>query len=124
MQIAKCAASKRRRLMMVGKNNMKKGAAMTEPTQKALPVYDNVDTAPFVYFDISPVYGILAGAIQIELASRTLSALADGNVEIKFVTSGRLRCSPTAALNLRNAIDAALKMLDQPQHAPAAARLN
>ena len=124
MQIAKCAASKRRRLMMVGKNNMKKGAAMTEPTQKPLPVYDNVDTAPFVYFDISPVYGILAGAIQIELASRTLSALADGNVEIKFVTSGRLRCSPTAALNLRNAIDSALKMLDQPQHAPAAARLN
>ena len=33
--------------------------------------------------------------------------------------ASRLRCSPTAALNLRNAIDASLKMLEQPQHTPA-----
>jgi hypothetical protein len=26
-----------------------------------------------------------------------------------------LRCTPTAATNLRNALDAALKMLEQPQ---------
>jgi len=37
----------------------------------------------------------------------------------------RLRCSPAAALNLRNAIDTSLKMLEQPQQAPAAtAKLN
>src|SRR6202049_1686861 len=49
----------------------------------------------------------------------------DGNVEIKLVTRGRLRANPTAALNLRNAIDASLKMLEQPQQAPApTAKLN
>jgi hypothetical protein len=99
---------------------------MTEPTEKnELVVYENVDTAPFVYFDLSPTHGIFAGSIQIELAARILNAVPDGSVEIKFITTGRLRCSPTAALNLRNAIDASLKMLEQPQQAPAAtAKLN
>jgi hypothetical protein len=99
---------------------------MTEPAEKSeLIVYENVDIAPFVYFDISPTHGILSGAIQIELAGRILNTAPDGRVEIKFITTGRLRCSPTAALNLRNAIDASLRMLEQPQQAPAAtAKLN
>ena len=47
---------------------------MTEPAEKnELLVYENVDTAPFVYFDLSPTHGILGGAIQIELAARILS---------------------------------------------------
>ena len=63
--------------------------------------------------------------IQIELAARILNAVPDGGVEIKFITTGRLRCSPTAALNLRNAIDAVLKMLEQQQQSPvAAAKMN
>jgi hypothetical protein len=104
----------------------KTGGQMTEPTEKnELIIYKNVDTAPFVYFDISPTHGTLSGAIQIELAARILNTALDGSVEIKFITTGRLRCSPAAALNLRNAIDAALKMLEQPQQAPAAsAKLN
>jgi hypothetical protein len=99
---------------------------MTEPAENnELLIYENVDTAPFVYFDISPTHGILSGAIQIELAGRILNTAPDGHVEVKFITTGRLRCSPTAAMNLRNAIDASLKMLEQPQQAPAAsARLN
>ncbi len=99
---------------------------MTEPTEKnELLIYESVDTAPFVYFDISPAHGIMGGAIQIELASRILNAVPDGSVEIKFITTGRLRCSPTAAMNLRNAIDAALRMMEQPHQAPAAtAKLN
>jgi len=60
------------------------------------------------------------GAIQIELATRILLPGSDA-VLIKFMTSGRLRCSPTAARHLREALDAALKMLDQPQDSPAAA---
>ncbi len=104
----------------------KTGETMTEPAEKSeLIVYENVDTAPFVYFDISPTHGILGGAIQIELAARILNAVPDGGVEIKFITTGRLRCSPTAALNLRNAIDAVLKMLEQQQQSPvAAAKMN
>src|ERR1700680_901722 len=89
---------------------------MTEPTEKnELIMYENVNTAPFVYFDLTPTHGILGGAIQIEVAARMLNAVPDGGVEIKFITTGRLRCSPTAALNLRNAIDASLKMLEQQQ---------
>ena len=88
---------------------------MTEPAEKnELIVYENVDTAPFVYFDLCPTHGILGGAVQIELAARILNAIP-----------GRLRCSPTAALNLRNAIDASLKMLEHPQQSPvAAAKMN
>ena len=97
---------------------------MTEPAEKNV-VYENVDTAPFVYFDLSPTHGILGSStIQIELAARILNAVPDGTVEIKFITTGRLRCSPTAALNLRNAIDASLKMLEQQQAPAATAKLN
>src|ERR1039458_4053508 len=54
---------------------------MTEPAEKHELVYENVDTAPFVYFDISPTHGILSGAIQIELAGRILNTAPDGGVE-------------------------------------------
>ena len=96
---------------------------MTDKSE--IPAYENINTAPVVYFDIAPAHGIMGGIIQIELASRILNAMSDGGVDIKFITTGRLRCSPTAALNLRNALDASLKMLEQQQHAPAAtAKLN
>jgi len=96
---------------------------MTDKTE--IPAYENVNAAPVVYFDIAPAHGIMGGIIQIELASRILNAMPDESVEVKFVTTGRIRCSPTAALNLRNALDASLKMLEQQQHAPAAtAKLN
>ena len=84
-------------------------------------IYVDNSHAPVVSFDIAPAHGVLAGTVQVELASRTLNPLADGSVEIKFVTSGRLRCSPAAAMHLRNSLDAALRMLEQPQPSPAAA---
>lgn len=89
-------------------------------------VYVDNSHAPVISFDIAPAHGVLAGTVQVELASRTLNPLADGSVEIKFVTSGRLRCSPAAALHLRNSLDAALRMLEQPQPTSpaAAAKLN
>jgi hypothetical protein len=99
----------------------KTGEKMTEPAEKGELIYENVDTAPIVYFDIAPAHGVIGGAVQIELAARILNAVSDGSVETKFITSARLRCSPTAALNLRNAIDASLRMiLEQPQQTPAA----
>jgi hypothetical protein len=91
---------------------------MTDKSE--IPAYENVNAAPVVYFDIAPAHGIMGGIIQIELASRILNAMSDGSVDIKFITTGRLHCSPTAALKLRNALDASLKMLEQQQHAPAA----
>jgi hypothetical protein len=91
------------------------------PVSAEFPPYDNASSAPFIYFDIAPTYGIFNGAIQIELASRLLAPNPDGAVEVKFLATGRLRCSPVAAGLLRDAIEAALKMLEQPQQGPAAA---
>ena len=71
--------------------------------------------APVVYFDIVAAYGTMHGSIEAELATRILVPKTDGTTDVKFLSSGRLRCSPTAALQLRNALDAALKMLEQPQ---------
>ena len=51
----------------------------------------------------------------------------DGATEVKFISSGRLRCTANAAANLRNGLDAALKMLEQPDAkttAIAASKLN
>ena len=81
--------------------------------------------APVVYFDIIGAYGTMHGAIEVELATRILVPRADGSTEIKFLSSGRLRCSANAAANLRNSLDAALKMLEQPHADPvAASKLN
>jgi hypothetical protein len=66
------------------------------------------------------------GAIQIELASRVLIPTPDGKVTPEFICTGHLRCSPAAAMLLREALDKALQMLQQPmqQQAVATGKLN
>jgi hypothetical protein len=86
---------------------------------------DTGGMAPLVYFDIVGAYGTFHGAVEIELATRIVIPRSDGSTEVKFLSSGRLRCSAAAAANLRNGVDAALRMLEQPQaHAVAASELN
>jgi hypothetical protein len=86
---------------------------------------DTGSAAPLVYFDIVGAYGTMHGSIEVELATRILVHKPNGATEVKFLSSGRLRCSASAAINLRNALDAALKMLEQPQPDPvAASRMN
>lgn len=86
---------------------------------------DTGGTAPLVYFDIVGAYGTMHGTIEVELATRTLVPKPDGATEVRFLSSGRLRCSAHAATHLRNALDAALKMLEQPQaNAVATSTLN
>jgi hypothetical protein len=75
---------------------------------------DTGAAAPLVYFDIVGAYGTMNGSIEIELATRILIPKGDGSTEVKFISSGRLRCTQNAAVNLRNALDAALKMMEQP----------
>jgi hypothetical protein len=75
---------------------------------------DTGGAAPLVYFDIVGAYGTMNGSIEIELATRILIPKGDGSTEVKFISSGRLRCTQNAAVNLRNALDAALKMMEQP----------
>lgn len=67
--------------------------------------------APFIYFDHAPTFGTQSGAIQVELAARII-APAQGGTRNDFVLTAHLRCSPNAALELRNAIDKALGMLN------------
>jgi hypothetical protein len=100
-----------------------------QPTAKPADlVYEDTGaSAPLVYFDIVGAYGTMNGSIEVELATRILIPRPDGSTEVKFLSSGRLRCTANAAVNLRNGLDAALKMLEQPQAnmaAIAASKLN
>jgi hypothetical protein len=72
------------------------------------------EVAPFIYFDGVPTFGTHNGAIQIELAANTLLPEGQG-VKIDVVMTAHLRCSPAAAIDLRNTIDRALAMLQQGQ---------
>lgn len=87
-------------------------ADTTDPTQT--PIYRSRDNAPFVVFDGVVAHGVMNGAVQIELASRTLIPQSAGELVVEFVAAGHLRCSPASAVALRDALDSALKMLQQP----------
>ena len=91
------------------------------PADAPFPPFHSPDTAPFIYFDLVPTFGTMAGAIQIELAARTLIPLEDGSTRPEFVVTGRLRCSPTAIMSLRDAIDKSLELLKQLQEQPSPA---
>lgn len=98
----------------------------TDSTEKStVPSYDNRNDVPTIYFDIAPAYGVMSGIVQIELGTRILVPHQDDSVDVRFVSCGRLRCSATAAMHLRNALDASLKMLEQPAPNPVgASKLN
>jgi hypothetical protein len=57
----------------------------------------------------------MGGLIEIEPATRILVPQADGSSAVKLISNGRVRCSPDAAMNLRNGLVSALKLLEQPQ---------
>jgi hypothetical protein len=100
---------------------------MSDPTSgaPAAPAYHERPDAPVVYFDLIAAHGVMNGAIQIELACRVLTPGAGTDVTVSFTPSGRLRCSPVAARGLRDSIDAALKMFEEPQQTlTAASKLN
>ncbi|MBI1620369.1 hypothetical protein [Aquamicrobium zhengzhouense] len=92
---------------------------MTEE-KAALVIHPN-DGAPVVYFDETPVFGVLNGAIQIELAAHILHPSGSG-VESRLTATAHLRCSPAAALQLYDAIRKTLEMVSkQPAPAPSGA---
>jgi hypothetical protein len=93
-----------------------------KPTKQAaeLPPYDEVVNAPIVYFDLCGANGVFNGAIMIELSARILTPMVSGGVATKFITTGRLRCSPMAAVALRDALNGSLQMIEQPQQAQTA----
>jgi hypothetical protein len=84
------------------------------PTNNA-SAYGNSSAVPFIYFDGVACHGSLHGVVKIELAARILIPTPDGGVELKFVPTGRLRCSPAAAASLRQSIEIAVKMAQHAQ---------
>ena len=93
---------------------------------EASPLFRESTSAPFIYFDVAPAIGIISGSVQIELVSRTLVPTADGGAQSEFQVTGRLRCSPQAARNLRDALNKVLAMLEAPpsNHAAQGQKLN
>jgi hypothetical protein len=95
------------------------------PGKGQVPTFENRSDVPTIYFDIAPAYGVMSGIVQVELGARILVPHHDDSVDVRFVSCGRLRCSAAAAVHLRNALDASLKMLEQPQPNPVgASKLN
>jgi len=84
--------------------------------------YEDIPTAPMIYFDTPVAQGVTNGAIHIELAGRIMIPIPKSRgVMFKVVTTARLRCSPTAAAMLRKSIDEALKLAQQPATTAAGA---
>ena len=89
------------------------------------PAILGMDSAPVVAFDVAVCHGVSnGGLIMTELAFETLVPLVDGGVRRVLGPVVRLRCGLAGAAQLRDALDAALKMLEQPDQAAKAAKLN
>jgi hypothetical protein len=76
------------------------------------------EQAPFIYFDGVSCFGTNGGAIQIELGANALTPEGPG-VKVDVLLTAHLRCSPAAAVTLRDSIDKALAMLKQGQNQTA-----
>jgi hypothetical protein len=74
----------------------------------------SAERAPFIYFDGVSCFGHHNGSIQIELAANLLMPSGAG-VRVDVIQVGHIRCSPAAAMALREALDKALAMLPQAQ---------
>jgi hypothetical protein len=73
----------------------------------------SIEQAPLIYFDGVASYGVYNGAVQIELVANVI--VPDGDVtRIDVLMTTHLRCTPAAAIALRNAIDGALEMRSLP----------
>jgi hypothetical protein len=72
------------------------------------------ERAPFVYFDGASCFGHHNGTIQIELAANLLLPIGAA-VRVDVIQTAHLRCSPAAAMALREALDKALSMYHQGQ---------
>jgi hypothetical protein len=67
------------------------------------------ERAPFIYCDGVVTFGVSSGVIQLELASNTIVPESTGTRTDVLITA-HLRCSPSAAIGLRDAITRALEM--------------
>jgi hypothetical protein len=72
----------------------------------------SAEQAPFIYFDGVSCFGQHQGTIQIELAASVPIPAAAG-LRASVLQTAHIRCSPAAALSLRDALNKALALLVQ-----------
>src|SRR5262245_2530955 len=71
----------------------------------------STETAPFIYFDEVLTASAHQGNVRLELGAGTIIPTADGQAKTVHVVTAHLRCSPSAAIALRKAIDNTLLLL-------------
>jgi hypothetical protein len=83
----------------------------SEGTPKLLRIeFEHNPGAPTLFFDGCNAFGVFNGVVEVELAGRALVPQAGGDIIAKVSTIARLRCSATAAVQLRNALDRAIRL--------------
>jgi len=75
--------------------------------RRGVVVTDN-RSAPFIFFDGAPSFGVNGGIVSITLAAARHLSTGDQTVSTDVVAVAHLRCSIKAAMDLRNSIDKAL----------------
>jgi hypothetical protein len=90
-----------------------------KPPAGPAPLLKNAASAPFVYFDNVPVYGCFSGHLELELCARLLMPKPDGTVTTDLGCTAHLRCSPSAAAQLVDALTKALDMMSKQQERPS-----
>jgi hypothetical protein len=81
-----------------------------KPTPSVPPPLKNTATAPLIYFDTAPIYGVLGGNLQIDIAAQVLVPTSSGSIYSDQVCVAHLRCSHQAALMLMDTLTKALDM--------------
>jgi hypothetical protein len=95
---------------------------MTDPTHndEFKPIQD-LPTAPIIFFEFCPTLGNNNGLINIMLAAGIVLPTATTATDVVPVAVAHLRCTSTAAAQLRDALIAALLIgqpVDNPQGKP------
>jgi hypothetical protein len=79
----------------------------THPTKEATITVNDTPHAPFVFFEMAPIFGFTNGVVNITLSANRASA-GPGGVINEQVVVAHLRGNVQAALSLRKSIDDAL----------------
>jgi hypothetical protein len=83
----------------------------TKKVQVAQVSDASAESAPFIYFDGVLTAGVHQGNVRLELGASSAIPTQNGEAKTVHVITAHLRCSPSAAAALRDAIDKALLLL-------------
>ena len=86
----------------------------SDPTATPKLTVTDTGMAPYIYFEGAPNFGFMHGIINITIAANR-HLLRDGAPVADAMAIAHLRCNIPAAIELRNALDAALLLAAPPQ---------